>query len=83
MDAIQALKTRRSVRAFTEQSIPREVLEDIVDCGRLAASAINIQPWEFVVITGRDMLRKIGMSTDHGQFIAIRFGIGTDGLDQH
>jgi len=71
MDAIQALKTRRSVRAFTEQAIPREVLEDIVDCGRLAASAINIQPWEFVVVTRRETLREIGMATDHGQFIAV------------
>lgn len=70
MDAIEALKTRHSVRAFTPQAVPREVLEDIIDCGRLAASAINIQPWEFVVVTDAQMRRQIGEATDHGKFIA-------------
>jgi nitroreductase len=70
MDAITALKTRHSVRAFANRPIPKEILEDIVDCGRLAASAINIQPWEFVVITSPEMLRKVADATDHGKFIA-------------
>ena len=70
MDAITALKTRRSVRAYTGQAVPREILEDIVDCGRLAASAINIQPWEFVVVTQPETLRKVAGATDHGKFIA-------------
>ena len=70
MDAIEVLKTRHSVRAFTDQPVPREVLEDIVDCGRLAATAINIQPWEFVVVTEAVTLRKLAKTTDHGRFIA-------------
>lgn len=70
MDAIEALKTRRSVRQFQPDPIPKEVIEDIVDCGRMAASAINIQPWEFVVITDPDMRRRIAETTDHGPFIA-------------
>ena len=51
MDAILALKTRRSVRAYEPRPVPREIIEDIIDCGRLAASANNVQPWEFVVVT--------------------------------
>ncbi len=70
MEALCALKTRRAVRAFTAQPVPREVLEDIVDCGRLAATAINIQPWEFVVVTDRGMLTKIADATDYGKHIA-------------
>jgi nitroreductase len=70
MDAITALKTRHSVRAFETRPIPKDVLEDIVDCGRLAASAINIQPWEFVVFTTPELLRKVADATDHGKFIA-------------
>jgi len=70
MDAITALKTRRSVRVYTGKPIPKQILEDIVDCGRLAASAINIQPWEFVVVTKPEMLRKVAEVTDHGKFIA-------------
>jgi len=70
MDAIEVLKKRRSVRAYTRESVPRKIIEDIVDCGRLAATAINIQPWEFVVVTDADMLRKLAETTDHGKFIA-------------
>ncbi|MGB9620689.1 MAG: nitroreductase family protein [Armatimonadota bacterium] len=70
MDAIECLKTRRSVRSFQMGSIDRAVLEDIVDCGRLAATAINIQPWQFVVVTDAAMRRKIASITDYGKFIA-------------
>ena len=71
MDAICALETRRSVRAYTGDPVSREILEDIVDCGRLAASAVNIQPWEFVVVTNLRILNKIGAATDYGRFIAL------------
>jgi len=70
MDCIEALKTRRSVRAYTGEPVSREVIEDIVDCGRLAATAINIQPWEFVAVTDARMLRAIAAAADYGSFIA-------------
>ena len=70
MDAIEALKTRRSVRAYRSEPVPRQIIEDIVDCGRLAATAINVQPWEFIVVTEPKMLRIIAETTDHGKFIA-------------
>ena len=70
MDAIEVLKTRRSVRAYTDAPVPREIIEDVIDCGRLAATAINIQPWEFVVVTSRELLRSIAETTDYGKFIA-------------
>ena len=70
MDAIEALKTRCSVRAYIGAPVPREIIEDVIDCGRWAATAVNIQPWEFVVVTGRELLRSIAQSTDHGKFIS-------------
>jgi len=69
MDAIEVLKTRRSVRAYRSEAVPKKILEDIIDCGRLAASANNLQPWEFVVVTEPAMLRKIAGLTDYGKFI--------------
>ncbi len=69
MDAIQVLKTRRCVRAYTSEPVTRDQIAEIVDCGRLAASAINIQPWEFVAISDQDVLCRIAMATDHGKFI--------------
>ncbi len=70
MDAIIALKTRRSVRSFETRPVAREIIEDIIDCGRLAASAVNIQPWEFVVVTDARLKRQIAETTDHGRFLA-------------
>ncbi len=70
MDCIEALRTRRSVRVYEDKPIPKDALEDIVDCGRLAPTAINIQPWEFVVVTEKDTLQKLADLTDHGKFIA-------------
>jgi nitroreductase len=70
MDALEALKTRRSVRAFARRPVPKEILEDLVDCARLAPTALNIQPWEFVVVTAPELLRQIAEVTDHGRFIA-------------
>ena len=70
MDAIEALKTRRSVRAYTGEPVPRKIIEDVVDCGRLAATAINIQPWEFVAVTDPELRGRLAETTDHGKFIA-------------
>jgi len=59
MDALEAIKKRRSVRVFTGASIPREDLEKIVDAGRLAATGSNRQPWDFIVITDREMIDRL------------------------
>ncbi len=70
MDAIEALKTRRSVRAFTDKKVPADVVEDLIDCARLAATARNVQPWEFVVITDGSMRARIAEASQTGPFIA-------------
>jgi nitroreductase len=70
MDAIEAIKTRRCIRAYTEQSVTQEIIEDIIDCGRLAATARNEEPWEFVVLTDPNQLQRIAKKTDYGHFIA-------------
>jgi nitroreductase len=53
MDALVAIRQRRSVRRFTDDVVPRADLETIVDAGRLAATGNNCQPWDFVVVTDR------------------------------
>ena len=59
MDAIQALRQRRTVRNYTGAAIPRQHLETIVDCARLAASGSNQQPWDFIVVTDSAMIQRI------------------------
>jgi nitroreductase len=70
MQPIELLKTRRSIRAYTPQAVPREIIEDIIDCGRLAPTARNEQPWEFVVVTDKAVRSGIAQAADYGRFIA-------------
>lgn len=70
MDTIEALKTRRSIRKYKSDPVPKELIEKVIDCGRLAPTARNVQPWEFVVITDSSTLKRIGGMANHGKFIA-------------
>ena len=63
MDALEAIKRRRSVREYTGDAIPRKDIEKIVDAGRLAATGNNRQLWDFIVITNRDMIMKLKVAS--------------------
>ena len=69
MDAINCLKTRRSIRAYEPTPVPRPVIEDIIDCGRLAATANNAQPWLFIAIEDPGPRKRLAALTDYGKFI--------------
>ncbi len=69
-DVIDVLKLRRSIRAYTSDPVDRKVLEDIVDFARLAATAMNEQPWEFVVVTDQALLHTLPKIMGHAEFIA-------------
>lgn len=51
MELITAIKRRRSIRKFKNKEISKEIIEDLIDCARLAPSAKNRQPWKFVIVT--------------------------------
>ncbi|HUU09537.1 MAG TPA: nitroreductase family protein [Phycisphaerae bacterium] len=70
MDAIEALRTRRSCRRYADRDVPRDLVEKIVDAGRLAATARNEQPWEFVVVTDAAARSEIAAMAEYGAFIA-------------
>ena len=59
MEALEAIRKRRSVRDYTGETIPKEDLMKIVDAGRLAASCYNRQPWNFILVTERPMIDKL------------------------
>jgi nitroreductase len=57
MDLLKAIKERRSVRAFQSDPVPKERIEEILKTALLAPSAINLQPWEFIVVAGEEKER--------------------------
>jgi len=68
-DVIKLIKSRRSIRKYRDQEVPREILEDLVDCGRLAPSGYNRQPWVFVVLTEKELKQKLAELCQWGRFL--------------
>jgi nitroreductase len=54
MDVFEAVQERKSIRAYKDTSVPREKLERILEAGRLAPSARNIEPWHFIAVTNSE-----------------------------
>ncbi len=85
-EVIKVIKKRRSVRKFEPKPVPGEIIKDILDCARLAPTAINIQPWLFGAVTSSDLKREIADMTDHGKFIkdcAVCFAVFTDSTKKY
>ena len=57
MDVLQAIEERRSTRAFLEDPVERKTIETLLSLATRAPSAINLQPWEFVVVSGIEKKR--------------------------
>lgn len=56
MDVIEAIYHRRSVRGFTADAVPSVVIDDLVSAAVQAPSAMNLQPWAFLITEGRTTL---------------------------
>jgi nitroreductase len=58
-DFLNVIYTRRSVRKFTGEKVKKEDLDAILRAGMAAPSAVNVQPWAFVVVTDRKTLDEL------------------------
>jgi nitroreductase len=70
METLETIAKRRSIRKYKSETVSKEILSKLVDAGRLAPTANNEQPWDFVIITERDKLRRIADLAEYGKFIA-------------
>jgi nitroreductase len=59
MDTLEAIHTRRSIRQYQDKPVPEELVQKLLAAAMSAPSARNAQPWQFVVITDREILQKI------------------------
>src|SRR5215472_11129451 len=57
MDVYDAVTSRRAVRGFTNQPVPREALERVLSAARWSPSGSNIQPWHTYVLTGAPLAK--------------------------
>ncbi len=68
MDVMQAIKMKRAVRQFQETPLPPEAVRAILNAGRRAQSSKNSQPWRFIAIQDKAVLKALsecGMYASH------------------
>jgi nitroreductase len=70
MDTLEAIDNRKSVRKYNSKLVSKEIIERIINAGRKAPSAVNVQPWEFIAVTALNIRKKLADVADYGKFIA-------------
>jgi nitroreductase len=65
MDLFDSIQGRKSIRRFKQTPVPDEDIKKILDAGRLAPSANNTQPWSFIVIKDRTVLKQMADAARH------------------
>jgi len=59
MDLFDSIQGRKSIRRFKQSPVPDEDIKKILDAGRRAPSANNTQPWRFIVVKNRTVLKQM------------------------
>ncbi len=70
MEVFDAVRTALAVRNYQDKPVPAATIQRIVEAGRLTGSSMNGQPWHFVVVQNRDVLRQLGAMARTGPYIA-------------
>jgi nitroreductase len=69
METLECIAKRTSVREYAAKPVPKQILEKLIDAGRRAPSARAVEPWEFVVVTEKEMLTKLSQIATTGAFL--------------
>ncbi len=69
MDVFDAVRTVLAVRSYQDKALPQDTVRRIVEAGQLTASSQNRQPWHFVVVQDRQMLKRLSEVVTTGRYI--------------
>jgi nitroreductase len=58
-EVIKTIKKRRSIREFEDKPIEKEKIDQIIDAGLWAPSARNLQPWRFIIVTNKELIKEM------------------------
>jgi nitroreductase len=70
MDVLEAIRTKRAVRHFTERPIAHDDLRAILNAGRHAQSSKNTQPWVFIAVRDPETLRRLADCGPYAKHLA-------------
>ena len=66
---LEVIFSRRSVRNYQDKEIPDELLDDLLEAGMAAPSAVAKDPWHFIVLKNKVTLNKLADALPHGQML--------------
>lgn len=70
MDLLETIRTRRSVRKYTDKAVSDKDLDVILEAGRWAPSGLNNQPWRFAVVRKEETKHKLAMATKYSSIVS-------------
>lgn len=62
-DILKTIYTRRAIRKYKNKIVERNLIEQVLDAGRMAPSAINKQPWKFYILTNKEQIKLFSKET--------------------
>jgi nitroreductase len=69
LDVFEAVRTRRSIRAYQDKPVEKEKLTEVLEAGRLSPSAVNYQPWHFIAVTDKVARESLLPAYNHKWFV--------------
>jgi len=69
MDVTDAIKSRRAVRAWTDEDVDENSVNQILECGRWSPSPLNSQPWHFTVVRNKETIEAMCNDAKEGAFL--------------
>ena len=76
MEVFECVSTLSSIRSYIQKEAPEDIIMEVLEAGRLAPSAHNDQPWEFVLIRDKPVLKGMERFCLSGKFISqVSFGV--------
>jgi nitroreductase len=83
MDVLKAIRSKRAMRRFSDQPVPDEVINQILDAGRRSQSSKNTQPWNFVCVRDRETLTALSkLGTYAGHLAGANFAVVLVGTEE-
>lgn len=66
---LNEIRTRRSIRSYTEKQISEEIIAQLLESARLAPSGSNTQPWHFIIVRSESTRKKIAEISHHQKWM--------------
>jgi len=70
MDVFDSIATKLDVRQFSSQDVPSEIKRSVLEAARLTGTGLNTQHWRFIMVEGRDRLKKLAEDSTSGMWVA-------------